>query len=266
MLGADYDQDGLSDTMEVVLGTLPDVADTDGDGFLDLEEVARTSDPLDSLSLPGAMPLSIGTYSYEESGYLAFHAAIFVDDGDTSGLDFELGVILNGTPVTVSRQTYANGTIGFLYPSPSDPKDKILVVGMLIPTSVVAKLGQLDLYTVVRDTGPLQRPSAISTSSIFSSPTGLFELVPAPAPIAANKGGGIVYRPLTGDGSVPQGTTAGQVCWQNISAVGSSGSNIVYEVEQAGCEDFDGYCNATSCAAKIGTSLHLPDPGAILGG
>lgn len=266
MLGADYDQDGLSDTTEIVLGTLPDVVDTDGDGIGDLEEVARRSDPLDLASTPGLAPLSVGTYSFVENGFLVFHAAVYVDDGDVSGLDFELGVVLNGMPVTVSRRTYANGTIGFLYPSPQDPKDLILVLALPVPTSLVSQLGQFDVYSIVRDNGPLQRAPAISVSSILDTGAGLMEIAPAPGPISANKGGGIVYRPLTGDGSVPPGAVPGQICWQNISAVGSSGSNIVYEVERASCESFDGYCSPGACAAKVGTSIHLPDPGAILGG
>jgi YD repeat-containing protein len=50
----DSDGDGLSDALEIVLGTDPFNPDTDGDGFSDGIEVASGSDPLD----PNCTPLS----------------------------------------------------------------------------------------------------------------------------------------------------------------------------------------------------------------
>ncbi len=49
---ADSDGDGLTDGLEVALGTDPFSADTDGDGFSDSEEVAAGSDPLDGTKTP----------------------------------------------------------------------------------------------------------------------------------------------------------------------------------------------------------------------
>ncbi|MDP7107406.1 MAG: hypothetical protein QGH41_10030, partial [Roseibacillus sp.] len=49
----DPDQDGLSNYQELVLhGTDPDNADSDGDGFSDLEEIAAGSDPTDPTDPP----------------------------------------------------------------------------------------------------------------------------------------------------------------------------------------------------------------------
>jgi lipoprotein-anchoring transpeptidase ErfK/SrfK len=42
----DHDKDGLSDAMEWELGTDPNISDTDGDGFTDLEEVNSGYNPL----------------------------------------------------------------------------------------------------------------------------------------------------------------------------------------------------------------------------
>ena len=50
---------------------------------------------------------------------------------------------------------------------------------------------------------------------------------------------GIIYRPLTGDGSAPPSWSSGQVCWQNMTAVGTNGASIIYEIDQAACIDMD---------------------------
>lgn len=50
--GADTDKDGLSDLVEVALGTDPAKADTDGDTFNDKEEVLNDYNPLGAGKLP----------------------------------------------------------------------------------------------------------------------------------------------------------------------------------------------------------------------
>jgi hypothetical protein len=51
---ADSDGDGLSDGAEAAAGTNPNATDTDGDGFSDAAEIAAGSDPNDSNSIPAA--------------------------------------------------------------------------------------------------------------------------------------------------------------------------------------------------------------------
>ena len=51
-IGADTDEDGLDDEMELLLGTNPDDADTDGDGWDDLTETIQGTDPCDSHDFP----------------------------------------------------------------------------------------------------------------------------------------------------------------------------------------------------------------------
>lgn len=48
----DSDLDGLADVLEDWVGTLPGVADSDGDGFSDRLELLHASDPMDSLGVP----------------------------------------------------------------------------------------------------------------------------------------------------------------------------------------------------------------------
>ncbi len=51
-IGADSDEDGLDDEMELLLGTNPEDADTDGDGWDDLTETIQGTDPCDSHDSP----------------------------------------------------------------------------------------------------------------------------------------------------------------------------------------------------------------------
>ncbi len=48
----DDDNDGLTDTAELTIGTNPLVTDTDNDGFSDFDEVSAGSDPIDASSMP----------------------------------------------------------------------------------------------------------------------------------------------------------------------------------------------------------------------
>ncbi len=262
-LGPDYDQDGLADSQEWVLGTLPDQVDSDGDGFHDLEELARESDPLDPAAIPVAQPLSVGMFSYEENDRLNMHTAIYVDDGQLANLVFELGVVWNGVPVTVARSLYSSATRGFFYGSPQDPKDKILVLVMPIPDSVILSLGNLSTYSKVERLGSTEKAVAVTNFTVEPSTGTIARIEMAPASIQGGKG--VVYRPLT-TGSAPATSTAGKICWQKTAVVGTKGTSLVYEVEQASCEDFDTYCTPQDCANAVGGTIELPDPGGLLGG
>ena len=57
--GADTDLDGLFDVAEEIAGTRPDVADTDGDGATDADEIRRGDNPLDGLALPQTVVASL---------------------------------------------------------------------------------------------------------------------------------------------------------------------------------------------------------------
>lgn len=269
LLGPDYDTDGLADSMEVVLGTSPDIVDSDFDGYHDLEEVARNSDPLDAGSIPLACEVDLGMYTYIENGVLALHSAIYVNQGQLnslSSLTFELGVVVNGTQIVVAEQTYGLSTLSFFYNATQDPNDTIVVLEMPVPEWIVDKLGQLSIYSIVRDTKPNGPQPVVDILNLVHSGGETMEIIPAPQAIALQKGGGIVYRPLSGDGSAPATSTSGQICWQDLVPAGTNGTTIQYEVERASCEDFDSYCSGADCSAKVGTTVDLPDPGKLLGG
>ena len=79
---ADFDRDHLTNVQEYKLGTLPDDADTDNDGYSDDEEIAGGSDPLDVSSIPTIMWLTsptalspLGSLGFNESLILTWSAS-----------------------------------------------------------------------------------------------------------------------------------------------------------------------------------------------
>ena len=138
LVGEDYDQDGLPDTQEEVLGTRPDEPDSDGDGFSDLEEVARKSDPLSWTSVPSDDEVALGMYAHTNEGFLNLGTAIYVKGGKFKDLKYTLGVVLKGQTLLVNPASNSRLTRAFFYTDTKDPNDKILV----LDHGTVADLGR----------------------------------------------------------------------------------------------------------------------------
>jgi hypothetical protein len=259
----DSDSDGVPDEQELVLGTSPDHADTDGDTYTDLEELSRKSNPLDAQSVPDADALGLGQYAIAEEDIITLTTAMFVEDGILSGLNFDLGIILDGEVILLSTKTYSGATSAYFYASQLDPANRMIVLEMRIPELLLQQMGKFDLFARVRDTGPLHRATQVDITELvdFSGTTMRLETAPS-----GMQGGGVVYRPLTGDGSIPATWTSGQICHQSTTPVGMNGASVIYEVQDADCASFDTYCSPGDCAATAGQPLERPDPGVLLGG
>lgn len=260
----DYDKDGLEDVQEYVLGTNPDLNDTDSDGFEDMEEIARGSDPLDPDSIPDEAELGIGLYAYVENGIVSFHAAVYAKGGNTSGLRPEIGMVFgNG-----QRFPFTAGFVGtgvLLSQTTNDPSDNLLAITLPIQESFIAQMGQMNLYGRIRDVGSSGRQPASTGTTLVNSGGATLMVQTSPSNVGA--GQGIIYRPLTGPTvAPPSSAVVGQICHQEVVPVSSEGNLLQYEVQSAGCEDFDSYCQGTGCAGGIGGGIELVDPGALLGG
>lgn len=260
----DADGDGVLDSQEVILGTSPDSADTDGDGFNDLEELARRSNPLDGLSLPGPEPLGVGMFAETRNDKVALSTALFVQAGNIEGLNFDIGLVIDGVPVVLTTATYGSSTKAFLYQSDHNPANRIIVLEMQLPAALVTSMGRLELFARLIDNGVLGRPPAVDVTELADFSGVVMRIENAPPGMPTD--GGIIYRPLSGDGSIPTTWSAGQICWQRTTPVGMNGANVVYEVDQADCQDMDTYCSSSDCSASVGQPLERPDPGALLGG
>lgn len=264
-LGPDNDADGLADAMEAIFGTSSDSADTDGDGYDDIEEIARGSDPLDRSSIPASNPLDVGMYVYVENEVLNLHTALYVEGGDFLNLAFELGVVIDGKRLIVNESFYASGARWFFYDNPKDPRDVILIGEMPVPITVAQRKKRLSIYSVLQDNGALAaRPSAVDITDLDEIDGEMMQIISAPSMV--KNGAGIVYRPIGTSGGAPTTAVTGQICWQSIVAVGTNGTEVMYEIDEASCESFASSCAGASCAGSVGTGLNLPSPGALLGG
>lgn len=94
---ADQDQDGLSDLAEAFLGTSAITLDTDGDGVIDIDEIAQGLDPLDRKDGFFIPPGRIDAYARSQLGYqgpsVLFNDAIIVlPDGTVLLVDSALNI------------------------------------------------------------------------------------------------------------------------------------------------------------------------------
>jgi hypothetical protein len=84
-LAPDADQDGLSDTEEIIFGTSPNSKDTDNDGYADLAEIGNQYNPAGE----GTLILDPGIKKYTDAtaGYSLYYPAIWqissIDSGNT---------------------------------------------------------------------------------------------------------------------------------------------------------------------------------------
>ena len=261
----DFDDDGLTDLQEEVIGTFPYRADTDNDGYSDLEERARGTDPLLATSVPEACEFSVGSCASQENGFVSAVAALYLDSTAMHETVLQLGIIYRGRAYPLSLNSAF--TRAYLFPG-HDAADTLAVVEVGLPESLIQRLGQVSVFSVLRGVGqnPVDPMASILTIRDLQ---GIAVSVEQVTPHASNNGGGatgVVYQPLTGDASIPSDWTPGEMCFLRTSAIGTSGVSITHEVDGAFCIPMDTYCSPTQCASALGTSLQLPDPAALTGG
>lgn len=262
---SDLDNDGLSDQQELVIGTLPHRKDSDGDTYSDLEELARGSDPSDTASLPEAAAYSLGACASQEDGYLTMLSAVYAHGDALASADLRIGFVYRGRPFLFLPHKLQPSR-GFLYRG-RDAGDSLAVIEIGIPADLVARLGQVNLFSLLRSTSPGSEPMVSVLPIVdFSGVAMLIEQ--GPAGISNNGGGptGVTYRPLAADDQIPSTWNSGEICFQATSAVGMSGVSIVHEIGSAGCIPMDTYCDPAACSGGVGTALELPDPAALAGG
>ena len=273
----DFDGDGLTDLQEEILGSDPDQPDSDFDGYSDLEELARGSDLVDDASVPGARAYSVGTFASSEADVLTLGSAAYVKEAQISSLGLGLGFVVDGEPVLIRPSDYQRSSRTFLYPAAA-PGEWIAIIELAIPGKALRQLGELSFFAAAYESTP-ESPQIdpdevvlnIKTLTDFDGIPAAVE--PAPSNLVAPQGDpdgtselGVVYRPLTGEAEIPADWESGKVCWQNTAEAGSNGASIVLEVIQSDCLELDSFCSPSDCGAKVGRTLEVPDPGALIGG
>ena len=271
----DPDQDGLVNGQENVLGTNRFQADTDGDGFSDLEEFARKSSPLFAESAPTGNEISIAITC--RGGDTGLHAliALYLPDGKLRDKRFRAGMLLAGRTVALSeRYLLRNGTLA-MYPA-QDPNARIATLDLPLTARFVRQFGHMTVFATLGDAPLGVAQTADSMHLLAFGQLVVLELQnPMVLGTAALTGGGqqtgsiggvgSIYVPLPMGGGVPD-WTPGQVCFQQTSLIGVAGPKVTQEVTSAECQTgWDGYC-PSSCASTVGNTYTTIDPVALIGG
>jgi len=278
----DSDQDGLTDFQESILGTDPDALDTDGDTFTDLEELARNSSPLDETSLPVLATTDVGMYASARDGLVSLNSAVFVPRGELLQLSYYFGAIIEGEIIVIPGSQVAQSSQQWVFPAREG--GHLAVVEFQLPEWMIHYVGKVSFFAGATTGDPLDPSTSkrISSTTLASVSDSIMSINPITSlPTSSNDsgdsgggdaggaggdvGGGVWYKPLSGDDEIPAELTSGEVCIQSVQFVGTLGANDIYEVSSASCEPMDSYCSSSSCTAAEGAALEIPNPGAIFG-
>jgi len=275
----DLDGDGLPNTVEAVLETNEYYPDSDLDGYEDMEEFARGSDPMDadSVPLPGSLGLAMSATG-EQDG---LHLQIFTysTHGDVQNYLYQVGLmadgevrllpdLLNQVQVTVSRgESAAAGA-------------DVLMMDFPFPESAVHLLGDISVFSTLTLSGSQVIDAA---AGIDLTSTDGIVLLARPGPNdrwaayhaqqtggsggSTGPQGGSIYMPIpTGGGSVPNTWTPGEICYQATIQVGAENGVIFHEIIGADCiTGWDAHCK-TDCDNSIGDVFQTFDPLGLVGG
>jgi hypothetical protein len=263
----DLDGDGLCDLQELVIGTSPTSYDTDADTYSDLEERARGSDPLDILSLPQPSEYGVGMCASLDEGMVTLVSAVYLDQASMDSVQIEVGIVYRRFVIYLPPSSYTYSR-GYIYPG-HDASDTLAVIEIALSNSLVRRLGQVNMFSVVRSTSPTGPDPVVSILPLvdFGGTTVAIEQLDLHlGQVGGGQPTGVVYRPLAGDDQIPSTWSGGEICWQRTAAIGMSGVSIEHEVDAADCIPMDTYCSPSACQSGVGTTLLLPDPAALAGG
>lgn len=289
----DEDHDGLDYTLEQLLNINPIVADSDGDGWSDSEEIARHTDPRLNNSYPNAANNGISSQIVVRlegtlgSGILKVFALVYLPPGEENGKTFQFVDLQNGQLHYFSPLETGN-TLQTL--AAHDSGAHMVVVGIDLPDTILAITNTYLLAVVVKDLGHSVQASSYGLRSLDGWPVQLFPIV-FPSTSAPSTGGsnftlgcarqgddraqqftptsgssaGSLYLPLTSD-PAPTTWVAEQICVQHTAPIGTSGNMIIEEIVASACESgWDAYC-PPSCASSVGTTFESIDPVLLIGG
>ena len=272
-IGFDSDGDGLSDSLEGTIGLSPDRDDTDRDDWSDSEELARGSDPKDKSDVPSSDKLDLSIDGYSEDGVFHLVVSIFTQGGLSQPHTFNLGLVYRGVPYALPPQIYLPVTdVRVVHARMLT--DRVHILDIHIPQSVIDSLQDISFYAMATPEGA-HAPTDADALNITMSQGIPFALVSSgsvnpsgslgpPAGGSAGARGGF-YQPLVPGSKVPQGSQQGQVCVQRSRVIGTSGSGLQMQIEEAFCVEGDGFCGG-DCTSTLGKTFTVIDPLLLIGG
>lgn len=272
--GVDPDGDFLPNVQEQILGTSATHADSDLDGFNDLEELARGTSALDPNQFPSsASPVHLGMTAHAGAdGRIHLLVAVHSTVADPRNIRLGFGVQIDRRIVTLSNAWAALHSTTQVTTG-ANGQGLVHLIDIGVDAAPILAAGHLTFFV----TGTVAGSSTILTADTVRllNEGGVVVLVMAPPrPAGSSQGGGApnqtgsIYVPLPTDasGGIPSTWSAGSVCFQRSTPVAVSGAVVTQEVVAAGClEGWDGYCPPT-CAASVGSTYSTVDPIGLIGG
>lgn len=259
--GGDQDADGLFNTQEVIFGTDPLHADTDRDGFVDLVELARQSDPVLASSQPAPdAQLSVGLAAVSDGSTVLLTTAVYVPGGHQGGLNLAFGLSFDGLTLAIPFQTLAPIS---LIESQLVAGDSGLVfkISTPIPDTFLQSLGSSSIYATL---GLGSGGPALSAAVVNLQPQGGI-LTQARQTSQGTGPQGLIYQPIVPPANLPLEYQKDKICQQLTIPVGQSGATQILLVESSECLPAAGYC-IPGCASEVGKTLEVIDPVALIGG
>jgi len=265
---ADTDGDGLVDELESVLGTWPCQADTDGDSFSDLEEVARESNPLDSSNFPLTLDPSVAMVGFQLGRRVHIATLVFVPDGNlhTKCLRFGARVGEQMFPVSLAAM---RGGAPIRVRNGSALGSKIVVLDPLIRAEAVLARRGASVFATLAQQGTYLDAETCDFAALQGS---LYQFVrisgagmTMPAPGGTGIGLGHAYRPIDPSNQSPS-NAMGEICAQTTTVVRVVGAVVTHEVIAADCvPGWDTFC-PPGCVNTVGSTVRSIDPAALIGG
>ncbi|MHC5012488.1 MAG: hypothetical protein ACYTG6_16345 [Planctomycetota bacterium] len=267
----DTDGDGLVDVLEEVLWLDQDRADSDGDGWGDAEELARSSDPKDRSSVPDPREIGLGVQGYSIDGRLHVVLAIYQRGGVGADHTFDLAAVVEGRLIPLDPRVYVPFTTVTVVPG-AVPEDTVHLLDMNLPGRVLRHLRQVSFALRGAHAGSQEVDEAAVLNVVVASGSPYAVGVSAIAgqgAIAKGKGQTLstIYNSLVPPSRSQPGSSSssGKVCVQRTTVVGGGGASLLLEVVSGSCQDGDGVC-PSSCSSTPGSTVRVVDPLALIGG
>ncbi len=276
LLVFDYDGDGIDDAAEEIIGTHNWAADSDHDGFIDSEELARDSDPLDPGSIPLAEAPHAGLDASAHDGSLHLISTFYVRSELIGAYSVQFGAVLAGKLVFLGPRKLGNNVTTRIVPAATAGM-VIVVVDLTLRPQLVHRFGALPFVTTLIENGQIVAAEKVDIAVVDGLLMRRFEL--PSVMLAATAAGASAqqsssqsgldplsfYKSLAGEVQNSNGIS-GAVCVQQTQTVGAGGGTVTQEVIDAGCQDgWDGFCSS-GCAASVGGTYVTVDPGLLIGG